>query len=120
MNSGILKDPAKRAEFVFGQPMKPCPKCGSYRMGYQTPIKLDIKPDDSARQIVEKWALEVKATSGILEGPVFLVCQDCRHKGPSLDCSGRTSADVGRDPKVSAEVKRLWNSQEQKTPVSRG
>lgn len=108
----ILKDPAKRAEFVFGQPMKPCPKCGSYKMGYQTPIKLDLKPEDSARQVVSKWAREMKETGGILKGPVFLMCQGCQHKGPSVDCSGRTSAEVGRDPKVSAEVKRLWNSQE--------
>ncbi len=112
MNLGILRDPSKRAEFVFGQPMKPCPKCGSYKMGYQTPIKLDLKPEDSARQVVSKWAREMKETGGILKGPVFLMCQGCQHKGPSVDCSGRTSVEVGRDPKVASEVKRLWNSQE--------
>ena len=26
----VMKDPAKRAEWVYGQPMAPCPACGSY------------------------------------------------------------------------------------------
>ena len=107
----ILKNPAKRAEFVFGQPMKPCPKCGSYNFVFQTPIQMGIEPTDSPRKILGEWARQMKWTGGLLKGPVFLMCRDCGHNGPSVDCSGRTSVDVGKDPKVSAEVKRLWNSQ---------
>ena len=35
-----MKDPAERAEWVYGQPMAPCPKCGSYDMKPQIPIAL--------------------------------------------------------------------------------
>lgn len=36
-----MKDPAKRAEWVYGQPMAACPKCGSYNMKPQIPIALE-------------------------------------------------------------------------------
>ena len=109
----ILNNPADRAAFVFGQPMNPCPKCGSYRMFYQTPIitKEPILPTDDAKQPLGKWARSVKDGNTPLEGPVFLMCRDCRHRGPSVDCAGRTAEDVGKDPAVCSEVKRLWNGQ---------
>ena len=37
----MLKDPAKRAEWVYGQPMAPCPACGSYNMKPQMPIAME-------------------------------------------------------------------------------
>lgn len=37
-----LKDPAKRAAWVYGQPMNPCPSCGGYNMKPQTPIKIEL------------------------------------------------------------------------------
>lgn len=36
------------------------------------------------------------------------MCRDCNFKAPAVDCSGRTSEEVGQDPKVFAEMKRLW------------
>lgn len=86
---GILRDPAKRAEFIFGQPMNPCPRCGGYKMIYQTPIDSEMK----------------------LKGPVWIMCEECFHDGPKLDCAGMTREQVGRDPLVAKEVKRLWNEQ---------
>jgi len=106
---------AASAKFVFGQDMKPCPKCGSFNMFWQTPIKMDkepILPTDTAKQLLGKWARAIKDGHTPLEGPVFLMCRDCYHKGPSVDCSGRTSEDVGSDRKVADKVKRLWNTQE--------
>ena len=108
-----LRDPAKRAEYVFGQPMQPCPKCGSYSLIHQAPIKMDvpISADDTAKQILGKWARAVRSGSTPLEGPVYIMCQECFHKSPSVDCRGRTSESVGRDPVVAKQVKRLWNDQ---------
>ncbi|MDB6027534.1 MAG: hypothetical protein JWM68_3757 [Verrucomicrobiales bacterium] len=110
----ILKDPAKRAEWIYGQPMKPCPKCKSYNFKHQTPIKMDepIHSNDSVAQAVGKWARAIKSGNTPLEGPVFMMCFDCGHKGPSVDCTGRTSEDVGRDKAVSDSVKKLWNEQQ--------
>ncbi len=34
----MMNDAAKRAEWVYGQPMAPCPACGSYNMKPQIPI----------------------------------------------------------------------------------
>lgn len=103
--------PAERCEFVFGQPMQPCPKCGSYRLTYQTPIKLaeplPDKPD--AKALLRAWARAHREGSPMLEGPVYIACQECWHHGPALDCSGRTSDDVSHDVAVASEVKRLWN-----------
>jgi hypothetical protein len=102
---------AELAKIIFGQPMNGCPKCGSYELRYQTPIKLDLDGTETASQIIGKWARATKKTGGILVGPVFLMCVKCGHNGPAVDCTGRTSEDVGRDPKIAAEVKRLWNEQ---------
>lgn len=83
-------------------------------MFWQTPIKMSepILPTDSAKQLVGKWARAVKDGHTPLEGPVFLMCRDCYHNGPAMDCTGRTSEDVGRDKNVADTVKRLWNEQE--------
>ena len=51
-----LKDHAKRAEWVYGQPMAPCPKCGSYNMKPQMPIAMETTGDETAPQLVGKWA----------------------------------------------------------------
>lgn len=108
----VLKDPAKRAEWVYGQPMKPCPRCYSYNMKWQTPIRMEsIGDGDAAADIVQKWARATRDGLTPLEGPVYLHCADCLHRGPALDCSGMTREEVGRDRHVAAEVKRLWNSQ---------
>jgi hypothetical protein len=111
----IFRDPAKRAEFVFGQPMKPCPKCGSYSLIHQTPIKMaePITAGDSAKQAVGKWAREMSRGDPQMEGPVFIMCRDCFHKGPSMDCTGMTRSQVGQSREVSDTVKRLWNDQPQ-------
>lgn len=109
----IFSDPKARAKFVFGQEMKACPKCGGYNIKNQTPIKLKelIQPTDGAKQILGKWTRTVMAGNTPLEGTAFIMCFTCGHKGPSVDCSGRTSEDVGKDPVVAAEMKRLWNNQ---------
>ena len=90
--------------------MNPCPKCGSYRLRIQTPIVCDILPTDTYKQLLGKWARATKDGATPLEGPVYM-CVDCRHKGPAVDCTSRTREEIGKDPKVSAEVKRLWNEQ---------
>ncbi len=114
----ILNNPAERAAFVFGQPMKPCPKCGSYRMMAQTPIvmKEPILATDTAEQLLGKWARTVKDGNEMMEGPFFMMCRSCGHKGPAVDCSGRSRAEVGQDRAAYAEVKRLWNEQETVNP----
>ena len=117
---GLLKDffeftdgPAKRCAFVFRQKMQPCPKCGGYNLKYQAPIRIDDPlPDDlDARKMLGIWARARKKGATPLKGPVYLMCFDCFHKGPSVDCSGRTSEDVSCDPIVNTEVKRMWNEQ---------
>uniref|UniRef100_A0A6M3LKY8 Putative restriction alleviation protein n=1 Tax=viral metagenome TaxID=1070528 RepID=A0A6M3LKY8_9ZZZZ len=92
---------------------KPCPKCGSWDIIPQTPIKIDITREDlvDPKKVLGKWAREIRLTGGILEGPCFIMCRNCGHKGPSVDCSGRTSEDVGKDPKVYSEIKKLWIEQ---------
>lgn len=56
-----IKDPAKRAEWVYGQPMTPCPKCGSYDMKPQIPIALGTAGTETMPQLVAKWARGTKA-----------------------------------------------------------
>lgn len=109
----IFKDPARRAAFVFGQPMKPCPKCGSFSLIFQTPIKMadPITAGDTAKQAVGKWAREILHGDPQMEGPVFIMCRDCFHKGPALDCTGMSREQVGQSREISATVKRLWNEQ---------
>ncbi len=91
----MLKDPAKRAEWVYGQPMAPCPKCGSYNMKPQIPIALDVAGDDTTAQLVGKWARATKAGATPLQGPAYYACWDCGHKGPAVNCTGRTSEGLG-------------------------
>lgn len=107
----ILSDPAKRAEWVYGQPMNPCPKCGSYNMKPAMPIKIDITGKESTKELFGKWAVATKSGVTPLQGPCYYVCWDCQHKGPAVDCTGRTSEDCRSDPVLNKEMKRLWNSQ---------
>lgn len=107
-----LKDPASRAAWVYGQPMAACPKCGSYNMKPQLPIRIALAGDETAPQLLGKWARATIAGATPLEGPCYYMCWDCRHKGPAVDCIGRTREDAGRDPALNAEMKRLWNTQQ--------
>ena len=106
-----LQDPAKRAQWVYGQPMAPCPICGSYNMKPQIPIQLERSGDETAQQLLGKWARATRAGATPLEGTAFFMCWDCGHKGPAVDCAGRTREDVGQDRALNAEIKRLWNTQ---------
>lgn len=106
---------AERARFVFGQDMQPCPACGSYHLGFSTPIKLDGPLADTADGILRQWAKARRAGAGAgatpLEGTCRIMCRDCGHIGPAVDVTGRTAEDVGKDPEVAAETKRRWNRQ---------
>lgn len=104
---------ADRAKFIFGQPMNPCPKCGSYNIGYSMPIKLDDGLPDplSAKSLLSAWAKACKNGCTSLEGTCRIICRDCGHKGPSVDVTGRTAEDVGQDKTVADETKKLWNGQ---------
>lgn len=108
MRTKYTKD---RAKFVFGQEMQSCPICGSYHIGHSTPIKLDGPVPDTAKGMLRAWARARNGGSTPLEGTCRIMCRDCGHLGPAVDVSGRTAEDVGRDPIVSAEVRRLWNEQ---------
>jgi hypothetical protein len=112
ISSASLRDPASRAEFVFGQRMNPCPACGGYNIGFSTPIKLDGPLPDTAKGMLGAWAKARKGGSTPLEGVCRIVCRSCGHLGPSVNVKGRTAEDVGRDKTVCAEVKRLWNLQQ--------
>jgi hypothetical protein len=114
--ANIFRDPKARCAWVYGQEMEPCPKCGSYNLKYQTPIKQskEIKEafEDSEFRpevLVKAWAKATKSGHTELEGPSYLMCWDCWHKGPAVDCTGRTSEEVGQDKAVADEIKRLWN-----------
>ncbi len=106
-----LKDPAKCAEWVYGQPMAPCPACGSYNMKPQMPIALETTGDETMPQLVGKWARATKAGATPLQGPAYYMCWDCHHKGPAVDCTGRTIEECRADRALNAEMKRLWNAQ---------
>lgn len=108
------KHTAKRAAFVFGQEMKACPACGGWHFMVQTPIKMEpIAATDTAKQLVGKWARATIA-GAVMDGPVFIMCFDCGHKGPGVACEGRTRDEVGQDRALYTEVKRLWNEQTRK------
>jgi hypothetical protein len=77
----------------------------------QMPIQLELQGDETTRQVIGKWARATRAGATPLKGPVYFMCWDCFHKGPAVDCAGRTSEDAGQDRALSAEIKRLWNSQ---------
>lgn len=104
-------DAAKRAAWLYGQPMAPCPKCGSYNMKPQLPIRIDLTGDETMPQLFGKWVRATKDGATPLEGPCFYMCWDCRHKGPAVDCTGRTREDCGQDRALNTEMKRLWNTQ---------
>ena len=107
----MLQNPAKRAEWIYGQPMRSCPTCGSYNMKPQMPIAMAMTGDETVPQLVGKWARATKAGATPLEGPCYYACVDCGHKGPAVDCTGRTSEDARQDRALNAEMKRLWNTQ---------
>lgn len=109
-----LQDPASRAAWVYGQPMEPCPKCGSFNMKPQMPIQIELTGKESAPHLVAKWAKTIRAGSTPLEGPCYYMCWNCLHKGPSVDCTGRTSEDARQDAALNSEMKRLWNTQADK------
>jgi hypothetical protein len=107
-----IRDPKYRARFVFGEPMKACPKCGGYHLGYSTPIKLDGPLPGTAKGILSAWAKARKGGATPLEGTACIMCRSCGHTGPTVDVRGRTAEDVGQDPRVASECKRLWNGEE--------
>lgn len=93
--------------------MKPCPRCGGYNLIHQTPVKMmePIVACDSPKQAVGKWAREMLRGDPQMEGPVFIMCRDCGHRGPAMDCAGMTRSEVGQSREVADTVKRLWNEQ---------
>lgn len=110
----LFRNPATKAEFIFGQKMRPCPACNAYDMMYQTPIKMaeEIEATDDVKTVLGKWARSYKRGDAELEGPVFIMCRSCGHKGPSVDCSGMTSNQVMRSGAVAGKARRLWNTQQ--------
>ena len=113
-----LKDPAQRAQWVYGQPMAPCPKCGSYSMKPCIPIAVELTGKESPASLLGKWSRATKAGATPLQGPAYYVCWDCHHKGPAVDCTGRTSEECRADRALNAEMKRLWNAQPPNAKVS--
>ena len=109
----MLKDPAKRAEWVYGQPMAPCPKCGSYNMKPQMPIAMKTTGDETAPQ---DWPGQVGASH-----------QDRRYaaararpttpagtaftRGRPWTAPDAPARDCRADRALNAEMKRLWNAQ---------
>lgn len=106
-----MRDPAKKTEWIFGQSMNPCPKCGSYNMKHQVPIQMDVPDEFDAKKLLGAWARARKEGRTTLLGTAYMICWDCGHKGPSVDVSGRTAEDVGKDPIVAKKIKQLWNEQ---------
>ena len=72
-----LKKPAARAEWIYGQPMAPCPACGSYNMKPQMPVKIGLAGDDTAMQAFGKLARAMKSGPVVLEG----FRPETKHKG---------------------------------------
>lgn len=107
-----FKDPAEQAAWVHGQPMAPCPKCGSYNMRPQMPIRLELTGNETAQQAVNKWARATETGASQLDGPCYYMCMDCLHKGPAVNCAGRNSEEARKDRALNSEMKRMWNEQE--------
>ena len=103
--------PKDRAAWVYGQPMQPCPKCGSYNMKPQMPIQMELSGCETTPQLLGKWAQATKAGATPLQGPAYYICWDCLHEGPAVDCTGRTSENARQDRALNDEMKRLWNTQ---------
>jgi hypothetical protein len=114
MSLAILKDLAKRAEWVYGQPMAPCPSCGSFNMKPTIPIQIDLDGVQTPKELLARWHKTTSTGATPVEGPAYYFCADCRHKGPAVDCTGRTSEDCRADRALNAEMKRLWNTQSKK------
>ena len=95
-----------------------CPSCGSWNLKPQTPIDVDIDITD-VRKALGQYACAIKAGATPLKGPCYIMCFDCFYKGPSVDCSGRTSEDVGCDKAVFDEMKRLWREHDYKPNAGR-
>ena len=93
-----------------------CPACGSWNLKPQTPIDVEIDITD-VRKALGQYARAVKTGATPLQGPCYIMCFDCFHKGPSVDCSGRTSEDVGCDKAVFDEMKRLWREHDYKPNI---
>ena len=111
-----LNDPAARAAFIHGQRMDPCPKCGSYEMQPQIPVRLAISDQATPREVLATYVRSATAGPLVVEGPAYFQCGSCWHKGPSIDCTGRTSEDCRKDAKLYAQLKALWNGQHKETP----
>ena len=75
------------------------------------PIALQTTDNETVPQLVGKWARATKDGVTLLQGPAYYACWDCFHKGPAVDCTGRTSEECRADSALNAEMKRLWNSQ---------
>ena len=83
MAGKILGTPAERCEWIFGQQMNACPKCGGYNLIYQTPIIMEDVPENfTPKQLLGAWARARKGGNTPLEGVMFLMCRGCGHKGP--------------------------------------
>ena len=113
MKSGGIVERTKQRLFEA-----PCPECGSWDLIGQSPIDVDIDVSD-ARKALGQYARAKKTGATPLKGPCFIMCKDCGHKGPAVDCAGRTSEDVGADPAVFTEMKRLWVGDREKLSVAR-
>ena len=110
---------AKRAEWVYGQPMEPCPACGSYNMKPQIPIMADTTGGETGPQLVCLWVRATKDGATLLRGQAYYSCWDCGHAGPSVDCAGRTSEACRADRALNSEMKRLWNAQTPNAGINR-
>jgi hypothetical protein len=84
-----------------------CPACGSWNLKPQTPVDVKIDITD-VRKALGQYARSIKNGATPLKGPCYIMCFDCFHKGPAVDCSGRTAEDVSRDKSVFDEMKHLW------------
>ena len=101
----------KWIESIFGEPMKPCPKCDSYELNYQTPIKMNVPEDYTPQEMLMEWLNNPNSRTNKLEGPCFIMCWDCGHRGPAVDCSGKTLEDVSDNPEINKKMINLWNNQ---------
>ena len=85
-----------------------CPVCGSWNLKPQMPIDVDMEDPTDPKAVLKAWVRATKSGHTPLKGPCYIMCFDCFHKGPSVDCTGRTSEDVSKDKDVFTEMKRLW------------
>jgi len=112
-----LNDPKTRAAFIHGQPMEPCPKCGGYDMQPQIPVRLSVPDSATPREVLTVYFQSAAAgPAAAVEGPAYFQCGSCWHKGPAVDCTGRTSDDCRKDARLYAQMKALWNGQHKETP----